>query len=43
MAKSKIKQKIIAIVQARCNSLRFPNKVLKNSMENQQLKYYTKD
>ena len=29
MAKSKIKQKIIAIVQARCNSLRLPNKVLK--------------
>ena len=29
MAKSKIKQKIIAIVQARCNSLRLPYKVLK--------------
>ena len=29
MAKSKIKRKIIAIVQARCNSLRFPNKVLR--------------
>ena len=29
MAKSKIKRKIIAIVQARCNSLRLPNKVLK--------------
>ncbi len=29
MAKSKIKKKIIAIVQARCNSIRLPNKVLK--------------
>ena len=30
MAKSRIKRKkIIAIIQARCNSLRFPNKVLK--------------
>jgi glutamate-1-semialdehyde 2,1-aminomutase len=29
MAKLKIKKKIIAIVQARCNSLRLPNKVMK--------------
>ena len=29
MAKFKIKKKIIAIVQARCNSIRLPNKVLK--------------
>ena len=43
MAKSKIKNKIIAIVQARCNSIRLPNKVLKNLMESQQLKFYTKD